>query len=202
MHKPSLFIILTCSLSMLQAAGRDSLRPIHQISVVGGLIHDTYNSGGVRLMVQYQHRIKNTRHWFWGLGYDSKLAMYRPATDIYNPPELNTQNISVNLHYQRFIWKNRIGWDLGAGPALVLATENQRYRIRSLPLYGMHLSANLNIRLTRKIYFQTAPLLFIPFGSDFYLLGPQAYPSPAPGYSRIRAYLQYSVIPLGLRFEL
>lgn len=199
MLKHSLLILLSFGSSVLYGGSSDSLRPVHQISVVGGLMHDSYNSGGFRLMVQYQHRIKNTRHWLWGVGYDTKLALYRPATDIYDPPELTTQNFSANLHYQRFIWKNRIGWDIGAGPSILHAMEAQRFNTRYLALWGMHFSANLNIRITRKICFQTAPLLFIPFASDVYVLSGRAYSRPTRSY---QTYLQYSVLPLGFRFEL
>lgn len=198
MFKSIFLLLISCAISSLYGGGSDSLRRVHQISVVGGLMHDSYNSGGFRLLVQYQHRIKSTRHWLWGIGYDTKLALYRPAIDIYDPPELTTQNFSATLHYQRFIWKNRIGWDAGAGPALVHAMEAQRYGTRNLALWGFRFSANLNIRITRSISFQTAPLLFIPFASDAYVLSRQAYSRPTRSY---QTYLQYSVLPLGFRFE-
>jgi hypothetical protein len=197
-HLLLVFTFFVLNLSF--AANTDSLTSKHNLGFKGGLMFDSYNSGGFRFMVSYEHKIAKAKNLYWGIGYDTKLALFRPATDIYGPPELTTQNFSFNLHYHAFFWKKRIGWNLSIGPTITHAFETMRYSTRNLALFGLHIGADFNVKLGKKIYFQTAPLFFLPpAGSDVYLLNGRAYKSPYRGY---RIFTQYSVLPLGLRFEL
>lgn len=198
--KKLLFFLFLIFINCSSASTKDSLISTHNLGFKGGMMFDSYNSGGFRFMVQYEHKIARLKNFWWGIGYDTKLALFRPATDIYDPPELTTQNFSFNLHYHAFFWKKRIGWNFSIGPTITHAFEAQHYSNRNLALWGLHIGADLNIKLGKKVYFHTAPLLFLPpAGSDVYLLNGRAYKSPYSGY---RIFSQYSVLPLGLRFEL
>jgi len=187
-----LFLILFIStfVQMSHASQIDSV-PQKSIRLQTGEMFDNYNSMGIRFLVEYQQQFKNKKHIFWGIGFDTKQALYRIATDNYGPPELNTHNFSFNFHYQLKLWKDKILSDFSIGPNFTHAfIKKQHYLLK-----GAHLGALLNIKLGKHIYFETAPLLFIPIGSDFYLTNSKPYP-------KLPVYLQYSVLPLGVRFIL
>ncbi len=175
---------------------RYKFKPAQSIRIHTGLMFDNYNSGGPRLFFEYQRQLPDKlRKFYWGVGYETRTALFRPATDIYNPPELFTQNLSANFHYHQYIWKNRIMWDFGIGPSAAYAhTDTEHYL-----LSGLHLGGYIGFRISPTIYLETAPALFIPFASDVYVYGPKAYRTSFSGYGY---YMQYSVLPLGLRFRL
>lgn len=180
---------------MLKGQFVDTTSKEKSIRVQAGFMFDNYNSAGLRLYVAYQQQFNPNSILHWGIGYDTKYATYRMATDIYDPPELSTSNFSFNIHYHLKIWKGRILWDINAGPAIAHAHENDNNYF----LYGLHAGVNFNFKLTKHIYFETAPLVFIPAGTDFYMFDPKAYHSKYEGYS---AYFQFTTLPFGFRFIL
>lgn len=196
MIRIALFIGLWFSTVKLYSQNNTAITPQKSITVMSGLMFDNYNSAGFRFYIEYQNQFKKKNNWHWGIGFDTKQAAFRPATDIYTPPELHTQNFSFNIHYHAKVWKDKLLWDIAAGPAVTHAFDDKQ---NNYLLLGAHIGAHLNLKIGKKVYLETAPLLFIPAGSDFYFMQPKAYRSNYKGYE---AFIQYSVLPLGLRFIL
>lgn len=125
------------------------------ISVQSGLAVNSYNNLSASLGFEYQKQVKDN----WSLGYlfSANRAMYEFASDT-KTTELNQNHLSINLYYRLSLIKEKVFWDFGVGAGVMHA-----YFGENLDEFGieMNLSSTLNIKLSKRIYFQSSPLLVL-----------------------------------------
>lgn len=122
-----------------------------------GLMIDGYNSMGVRTFFEYQKDIKG--NWQYGISYENSRHLTSAATDHLNELPTNLDILSINGYYKLNLLKDRLFWTAGVGFGGVHAYWNDRDK------FGLvaNASITLNIRITKRIYFESSPLVvFLP----------------------------------------
>ncbi len=136
-----------------------------------GFIVDGYNSLGVQTFFEYQKDLKN--NWQFGISYEHSRHLGFLITD--QPYNLNSdlRQLSLNGYYKLNLIKNRLFWTggLGIGALHVNWNNNDSFGVT------INASLTLNIRITKRLYFESSPLIvvmpfnriyFSPMGIDHY----------------------------------
>jgi len=128
-----------------------------------GFIVDGYNSLGVRTFFEYQKEIKN--NWQYGISYEHSRRFGFFLTDQLYELNSNLSLISLNGYYKLNLIKDRVFWTggLGAGAVHVNWDQNDSFGAT------VNASLSLNIRITKRIYFESSPLIVLmPFNRVYY----------------------------------
>lgn len=168
------------------STGRNSFIRVHS-----GIIVDNYNSAGPRLYFEYLKQIKSSGTLYWGVSYETKWHALNPATDNYVPPDLNTNNLSFNIHYTVTLWKDKLFWDFFGGSGGIYLWGEGKYSMQPSFNFG----ATLNIKLSRNVYFETSSLAFLLPISNVTI-------STNKLYRNNSTYSQFSILPFGLKFKI
>lgn len=158
------------------------------LSFQSGLIFDAYNSLGVRTFFEYQKDIK--KNWQFGISYEHSTHYGFFMTD--QPYELNSNlsQLSINGYYKLNLIKDRLFWTGGLGfGALQVNWDNNND-------FGATVNASLtlNIRLTKRIYFESSPLIVLmPFNRVYY---------SSLDIDHFDSFYAFTFFPFGLKVKL
>lgn len=153
-----------------------------------GFIVDRYNSVGVRTFFEYKKDIK--KNWQFGISYEHSrhFANFRTGA-VYNL-ESNLSLISINGYYKLNLLRDRLFWTggIGVGALHVNWDDNDAFGAT------VNASLTLGIRVTRRIYFVSSPLLiFMPTNRIYY--------SPLD-IGRINNFYAFTSFPFGIKVGL
>lgn len=163
-----------------------------------GLIFNWTNSLGVRTFFEYQ---KETRkNWSFGVSYEHSQTIGSPFSGFYYG-ETNLSLLSLNSYYRINLIKDRLFWVVGAGIGAGHVNIND-FPVRdsystkkNLFGYTFNISANLNIRIGKRIYLQTSPLLILaPINRVYY--------SPNLSKNGINYLFAQTAFPIGIKIKL
>ena len=164
-----------------------------------GLIFNWTNSLGVRTFFEYQ---KETRkNWSFGVSYEHSQTIGSPFSGFYHG-ETNLSLLSLNSYYRINLIKDRLFWvvgaGIGAGHVHITDHENRRYNNGAqehLFGYTFNISTNINVRISKRIYLQTSPLLVLPpFNRVYY--------SPNLSKNGINYLFAQTAFPIGIKIKL
>ncbi len=133
------------------------------LSFQTGAFVDGYNSFGFRAFFEYQKDLK--KNWEYGISFEQSVHLFRAATDHYNSLSSNISFLCYNHYYKLKLFKDRVFWTtgLGAGVANVNWDGNNKIGI------VFNGSVTLNVRITKRLYIETSPLLvLLPFNRVYY----------------------------------
>ena len=160
--------------------------PPQSLSFSTGFAVDNYNSLGPAMTLGYLRPVFAHPSISLGLGYSAKYHLIRPATDIYDPPLLNTHSLDLGVYYKLKIWKEYLQWEFYSGWGLMYLSN---YR----PLHYFQPVFNLGNQWLIKINRKTK-LTLSPFSSYRISLN-----LPYPTYD---TYSQFSFFTVGLCMDL
>lgn len=183
------FIILQFLIiaSPVYAQEKISEFPHKNFKVQTGFIGDINNSFGPRLGLELNQKLRNKQQTYWGVGLETKWHLFELVTDVYEPPNLNTIVIHGDLHYILPIWRNIVFWDASFGTGGILLFGEGKKSIQP----AIKLGLSCNIKLSKTVYFETAPLIVLPFLSEVVF-------SPNRLYKEKELYTQFTVAPIGV----
>ncbi|QQS52630.1 MAG: hypothetical protein IPM71_07815 [Bacteroidota bacterium] len=166
----------------------DTIEKNDYLSFQSGMIADAYNSLGVRTFFEYQKDIK--KNWQFGISYEHSTHLGFFMTD--QPYELNSNlsQLSINGYYKLNLIKDRLFWTggLGFGALHVNWDNNNDFGAT------MNASLTLNIRITKRIYFESSPLIVLmPFNRVYY--------SPMD-IDHFDNFYAFTFFPVGLKVKL
>ena len=128
-----------------------------------GFMADRYNSLGVRIFFEYQKDLKN--NWQYGIAYEQSRHLGILLTDKLNELPSNLSQLSLNGYYHLNLIKNRLFWTAGLGLGIThVYWDDRNY-------FGANLNASLtlNVRISKRIYLQSSPLIVLaPFNRIYY----------------------------------
>jgi hypothetical protein len=125
------------------------------LSVQTGFIADGYNSLGIRTFFEYQKDLKG--NWQMGLSYEHSRHFGFVMTDQQYDLNSDLSLFSINAYYKLNLITNRLFWTcgLGAGALHVSWNDNNRFG------FTTNASITLNLRITKRIYLETSPLIVL-----------------------------------------
>lgn len=133
------------------------------LSFQTGFIVDGYNSLGVRTFFEYQKDLKN--NWQYGISYEHTRHVGFFMTDQLYDLNSNLSQLSLNGYYKLNLIKDRLFWSggLGVGALHVNWDDNDSFGAT------INASLTLNIRITKRLYFESSPLIVLmPFNRIYY----------------------------------
>lgn len=157
-----------------------------------GLLFDSYNNNALRLYYEYNCDFKNSKHWAWGVASEHKWYMARVWTDDYSNPKLNSNSFTYNIHYKVFAFKDKLFWDVYSGAGFVHMFNDNKKSYQAVGTFGI----TLNVKLSKRIYFETAPLIIFPPISQVSVSNNQLGNKPGG------LFVQFTFIPFGLMIKL
>jgi hypothetical protein len=154
----------------------------------GGLFENQYNSGGIRTFFEFQKDF--SRHKQWAISYEHSTHFMDLATDHSNEIESNISALSCNYNYKIFLWKDKIFWTAGLGAGALHMNWDNNNKVGLI----FNASLTLNLKITERIFIETAPLLVLfPFNRFYYS------PIDIDIYKNMYAY---TVVPIGIKIRL
>ncbi len=163
-------------------------RKTDYLTVQTGFIVDGYNSVGIRTFFEYQKDIKN--NWQYGISYEHSRHFGFFLTDQQYDLSSNLSQLSINGYYKLNLIKDRLFWTIGIGiGALHLNWEDK-------DSFGptANASITLNIRITKRIYLESSPLIvFFPFNRIYY--------SPM-NIEHFDSFYAFTFFPFGIKIKL
>lgn len=141
------------------------------LSFQTGFMVNEYNSLGVRTFLEYQKAIKKNYHY--GISYEHTRHIGFVKTDQLHEYTSNLNQLSINGYYTLNLIRDRLFWLGGIGVGIVHVTWND------IDAFGATVNASLtlNVRITKKIYLEFAPLIVLfpvnryyysPMNSDYF----------------------------------
>jgi hypothetical protein len=193
MHKIKYHSIIIMVLSALTCFSQVnvSTKRARYLKIQSGFIWDINNSFGPRVGFELMKSFKNKERLFSGVGIESKWHLIEAATDLYEPPDLNTINITYSIHYIQPFAKDKLFWDASAGMGAIYLFGEGKSSLQP----SLSLGLSLNFKLSKSIVFETAPLLIIPPISKVIF-------SPNRLYEEKQTYTQFTFVPIGLTIKL
>ncbi len=189
-------IIAILSLTFIVKGQNDTIQKIRFINVQTGFIGDNYNSAGIRFKTEYSKQIKRKRNWYLGTLFEMKLHQFEHTQyDIdefsNHKPDIpaNTFILAERFAYRFELWNDRISWNFGLAAGV---SYLHRHEVNLLmPIFLAEIS--LNIRLTKRLYIETAPLIIFPPISTIYY--------SFRNYDEYTDYYGINMFPVGLRYK-
>ncbi len=132
------------------------------LSFQSGAFVDGYNSFGVRAFFEYQKDLK--KNWQYGISFEQKSHLFRAATDHFNSLSSNLSLLSYNHYYKLKLYKDRVFWTSGLGVGIANVNWDGNNKI-GIVFNG---SVTLNVRITKRLYIETSPLIILPPVNRFY----------------------------------
>lgn len=178
----------------------DSLRKSDFLTFETGLIMDGYNSMGVRTFFEYQKDLR--KNWQFGISYEHSRHLGFVATDQPYSLETNLSLLSTNCYYKINLIRNRIFWTIGLGFGVVHADWEQ---LNDYDTYAelvhknsfgatTNISISLNLRITKRIYIVTSPLIvFMPTNRAYF---------STMNTDHFKNFYAVTFFPFGLKFKL
>ena len=139
----------------LQAQTNENLRKPDYLTFQTGAIVDRYNSLGIRTFFEYQKDLKG--NWQYGISYEHSRHFGFFASDHPDAFETNLSLLSLNGYYKINLIRDRLFWTAGLGVGGVHAYWDDNDKIGTT----INASVTLNIRLTKKIYFESSPFIVL-----------------------------------------
>ncbi|MBC7450394.1 MAG: hypothetical protein H7259_02785 [Cytophagales bacterium] len=121
------------------------------LSLQTGFVIDGYNSMGIRTFFEYQKDLKN--NWQYGISYEHTSHFGYFVTDRHNELPTNLSVLNVNAYYKLNAIKDRLFWTAGLGTGLLHINWDNSNKVSLC----VNASLTLNIRITKKLYIETAP---------------------------------------------
>lgn len=119
---------------------------------------------GIRVFFEYQKDLKK-KNWQYGISFEQKNHLYDAATDHFNSLASNLSLLSYNHYYKLKLYKDRVFWTSGLGVGIANVNWDGNNKI-GIVVNG---SITLNVRITKRIYIETSPLLvLLPFNRVYY----------------------------------
>jgi len=158
------------------------------ISIQSGAIFDSYNITGVRAFVEYQKDVKKNLQY--GVSFEQSFPLYSSATDFTNELSSHLSLLCFNGYYKLHFWKDKIFWTGGLGVGAVYANWGNGQKLGAV----VNGSLTLNFRITKKLYLETMPVIFI-------------IPSNRIYFSTMNAethsnFFAFNAVPFGFKFKL
>lgn len=158
------------------------------LSVQTGFMYDGYESLGARAFFEYQKDLK--KNWQYGISFEQSISLFMGGTDNPNSFPTNLTILCYNHYYKLKIYKDRVFVTSGLGAGVLNAYWKDNYKIGPT----INASITLNVRLNKKIFLETSPLVLImPFHRVYYSTintGP------------FTNYYSITVFPIGLKIKL
>ena len=127
----------------------------------GGMV-DIYNSFGVRTFFAYQKDLKKNLQN--GISYEHVRHLGRAATDHSDNLSANLSLLSLNYYYKLKLYKDRIFWTSGMGVGVVHLNWDDNDEFGPT----VNASITLNIRVTKRFFIETSPLIVLAPINRFY----------------------------------
>lgn len=124
------------------------------LSVQSGVTFSTLNSIGTRLFFEYQKDLKG--NWQYGIAYDNSRFLFRAATDT-RTVKLNLSSMSGNVYYKINAFKDRLFWTAGMGVGVMHVFWDENDKVGP----SANASLTLNVRVSKRIYIETSPLIIL-----------------------------------------
>jgi hypothetical protein len=153
-----------------------------------GFIVDGYNSLGIRTFFEYQKDLK--KNWQYGISYEHSSHLGFFMTDQLYEINSNLSQLSLNGYYKLNLIKDRLFWTggLGIGALHVNWQDNNSFGA------NINASITLNIRITKRLYFESSPLIVLmPFNRIYY--------SPMK-IEHFDHYYSFTFFPFGIKVKL
>lgn len=157
-----LFLGLLCTKGFSQAEKETTIKTDY-LTFQTGFIVDGYNSLGVRTFFEYQKDLK--KNWQYGISYEHSRHFGFFMTDQLYDLNSNLSQLSINGYYKLNLIKDRLFWTggLGIGALHVNWDDNDSFGAT------INASLTLNIRITKRLYFESSPLIVLmPFNRIYY----------------------------------
>ncbi len=162
-------------------------------SLQSGIMGDNFNSTGVRLKLEYFREIKD--NFQFGISSDNKMYLYEQlkvdSATASKYPSLhdNTNMLNANLYYRFSILHDRINWQFGFGYGVAYLY----WKGDKIVCPVMNINATINLRITKRIYFETAPLIILfPYSIYYY---------SSINYKNYTHYSCSNMFPVGLKIK-
>jgi len=190
MKKRLLIILLTGFLSIHGFSQTDENKTAQSdyLTFQTGLIVDGYNSLGVRTFFEYQKDFQ--KNWQLGISYEHSRHFGFFMTDQLYDLNSNLSQFSINGYYKLNLVKDRLFWTggLGVGALHVNWDDNDSFGAT------MNVSLTLNIRITKRVYLETSPLIvLLPFNRVYY--------SPM-NIKHFDNFYAFTFLPFGIKVKL
>ena len=153
-----------------------------------GMTIDSYNSLALRTFFEYQKDLKG--NWQYGISYEHSRHFASAATDHLDELSTNLSLLSGNVYYKLNAIKDRIFWTTGIGLGVVHANWNDNDKIGGT----INLSMTLNLKLSKRIYLETSPLIIILPANRFYYSTMNA--------ATYESFYAVNIFPFGLKIKL
>ena len=153
-----------------------------------GFIVDGYNSLGVRTFFEYQKDLK--KNWQYGISYEHSRHFGFFMTDQLYDLNSNLSQLSINGYYKLNLIKDRLFWTggIGVGAMHVNWDDNDSFGAT------INASLTLNIRITKRLYFESSPLIVLmPFNRIYY--------SPM-NIDHFDSFYAFTFFPFGVKVKL
>lgn len=133
------------------------------LSAQTGLIVDAYSTVGVRTFFEYQKDLKN--NWQYGISYEHTRRLGNFLTHRSDNLDTNLSLLSLNGYYKVKLIKDKVFWTGGVGIGAVHINWDNKDRFGAT----VNASITLNIKVSKRLYIETAPLAFIlPVNRGYY----------------------------------
>lgn len=156
MHlKLFIFILFVFASSSLYSQTSDDVEKSDYLSFKSGFIIDRYNSVGITTFFEYQKDLKG--NWQYGVSYEHSTHFGFFATDQLYDLSSNLSLLCLNGYYKLNAIKDKLFWSagLGIGVAHVNWDNNNAFGAT------LNASLTLNFKLSKRIYFEASPLIFL-----------------------------------------
>ena len=132
------------------------------LAIQSGLMADGYNSMGFRTFFEYQKDVK--KNWQYGISYEHVRHLGIAATDHSDNLSSNLSLLSLNYYYKLKLYKDRVFWTSGLGAGVVHLNWGDNDE------FGPTLNASitLNIRVAKRSFIETSPLIVLAPINRFY----------------------------------
>ncbi len=158
------------------------------LSFQSGASVNNYNSFGARIFFEYQKDV--SKKWQYGISFEQNVHLYRAATDHSNDLSSNVSLFCYNHYYKIKLYKDRFFWTTGLGAGMLNVNWDSKNKIGPV----INASMTLNIRLNKKLYIETSPLIiFLPSNRGYF--------SPVK-VSTYANYASFNFFPFGVKIKL
>lgn len=140
----------------------ENLRKPDYLVFQTGFIVDSYNSMGIRTYFEYQKDLLT--NWQYGVSFEHSRHFTSFATDIPDELVTNLTLMSFNYYYKLNLVKEKLFWTTGFGVGAVHANWGNSDKIGPT----VNVSLTLNIKLSKRIYFESSPLIVLIPSYRFY----------------------------------
>ena len=170
--KTSLTFIFAVILASHQAfpQNKEKYRPSDYFVFQTGLMYNNFNSLGIRTGFEYEQEL--TQNWLYGISYENTRHIASapfdrepPFSEEYSDQPANLSLLNINGYYKIPLWEDKIYWTAGIGLGGVHAYWDGQDRFG----LTLNVTAELSLKLSKKIYLETAPLLVFPPVNRLYM---------------------------------